>query len=156
MPSLEILASASMDHTIRLWDMNSGKSRKVLTGHTKGVRSLAYSKEYRFLVSAGFDYDAMVWNPYVEKLILPLHGHNSSLSNVTIVDGTPQIITGDMEGIFKLWDVRTFGCVQTFTSDDYDILNSFTCLPKHRRVVSGGKRVCAELHYATITTSRVF
>jgi len=80
--SLEILASASMDHTIRLWDMHTGKERKTLIGHTKGVRSLAYSPEYRFLVSAGFDYDALVWNPYVEKLILPLHGHNRLVPTV--------------------------------------------------------------------------
>lgn len=91
MPSLELVASASMDHTIRLWDMTTGKARRTLLGHTKvrhhpphccdfmypahtaaymplqGVRSLAYSSEYRFLISAGFDYDAMVWNPYVES-----------------------------------------------------------------------------------------
>lgn len=89
LPSLEIVASSSMDHTIRLWDMHTGKSRKTLTGHTKvraapcvtgvaserftsrssvapppvstqGVRSLAYSPDYRFLISAGFDYDALV------------------------------------------------------------------------------------------------
>ena len=60
LPSLEIVASASMDHTVRLWDMHTGKARKTLTGHTKGVRSMAYSPDYRFLVSAGFDYDALV------------------------------------------------------------------------------------------------
>ena len=38
LPSLEIVASSSMDHTIRLWDMHTGKARKTLTGHTK-VRS---------------------------------------------------------------------------------------------------------------------
>ena len=55
-PSLESLASASMDRKIRLWDVHSGKHKKMLEGHSKGVRSLAYSPDYRFLVSAGFDY----------------------------------------------------------------------------------------------------
>ena len=85
--------------------------------------------------------DFQVWNPYVEKLILPLHGHNSSLCGVTIVPGTPQIITADTEGTFKLWDIRNFSCVQTFSSDDVDSLNSFVSVTKHRRLVSGGKRV---------------
>ena len=37
-----------------------GGHKNVLKGHDMGVRSLAYSQEYRFLVSAGFDYDALV------------------------------------------------------------------------------------------------
>ena len=92
-----------MDRTIRLWDIHTGKHKKKLDGHKKGVRSLAYSKEYRFLVSAGFDYDALVWNPYVEHLILRLHGHTSSLCGVEIIPDTPQIITADTEGIFKVF-----------------------------------------------------
>ena len=67
-----------MDRTIRLWDAASGKHKKQLEGHQKGVRALTYSNTYRFLVSAGFDYDAFVWNPYVEHTSsLRLHGYNS-------------------------------------------------------------------------------
>jgi hypothetical protein len=34
-PTLESLASASMDHTIRLWDSTSSRLRRVLSGHDK-------------------------------------------------------------------------------------------------------------------------
>jgi WD40 repeat protein len=91
-----------MDRTIRLWDVHTGKHKQQLDGHTKGVRSLAYSPEYRFLVSAGFDFDALVWNPYVDQLILRLHGHNNSLCGVEIIPDTPQILTADVDGIFKV------------------------------------------------------
>lgn len=45
---------------------------EVLDGHEKGVYSLAYSPEYNLLVSAGFDRQAMVWNPYMGNLICTL------------------------------------------------------------------------------------
>jgi WD40 repeat protein len=118
LPSLDQIASASMDRSIRLWDMNSGKHKQTLEGHSKGVRCLAYSSEYRFLVSAGFDYDAMVWNPYVNHLILRLNGHTSSLCGVVIIPDTPQIITADAEGVFKVWDIRNFSCMQTFSAEE--------------------------------------
>ncbi|RHY31950.1 hypothetical protein DYB32_003023 [Aphanomyces invadans] len=102
LPTLETLASASMDKTVRLWDVNTGKHKQQLDGHMKGVRSLAYSAEYRFLVSAGFDFDAFVWNPYVDQLILRLHGHQNSLCGVEIIPDTPQIITADIGGVFKM------------------------------------------------------
>jgi WD40 repeat protein len=137
--SLECLASGSMDTTIRLWDINTGKARKVLEGHAKGVTSLAYSQEYRFLVSAGFDYDAVVWNPYVEKLILRLHGHNSSLVGVEIIPDTPQIITADKEGFIKVWDIRNFSCMQTFNGENVTSIQAFKAIYDHKCLVSGGR-----------------
>ena len=70
------------------------------------------------MVSGGFDYDVLVWNPYVERLILRLHGHNAPIVGVEMVPDTPQIVTGDASGIIKVWDIRTFTCMQTFVHDD--------------------------------------
>ena len=80
--------------------------------------ALSYSTEYRFMVSVGFDYEGIVWNPYVKHMILKLHGHTSSLCGVEIIPDTPQIITGDISGVFKVWDIRTFTCMQTFMMSD--------------------------------------
>lgn len=100
-PNIESLASASLDTTVRLWDVHTGRPRRTLAGHVKGVRCLAYSDTYRFLVSAGFDYDAVVWNPYVERHILKLHGHSSPLCGVQMVGDTPQLLTCDTGGVLK-------------------------------------------------------
>ncbi|RHY01577.1 hypothetical protein DYB36_000578 [Aphanomyces astaci] len=143
LPTLETLASASMDKTVRLWDVNTGKHKQQLDGHLKGVRSLAYSAEYRFLVSAGFDFDAFVWNPYVDQLILRLHGHQNSLCGVEIIPDTPQIITADIGGVFKVWDIRNFACMQTFTAENANMsdIKSFVSVTSHKRLVAGGKRM---------------
>ena len=141
---LETLASASMDKTIRLWDTTTGSLRRTLEGHEKGVRSLAYNDDYRFLVSGGFDYDALVWNPYVERLILRLHGHTAPLCGVEMVQNTPQIITADVSGIVKIWDIRTFTCMQTFSKEDEGTtaaISSFVNLPKKQRIVIGGRKM---------------
>jgi WD40 repeat protein len=76
---LDIIASCSIDRTIKLWDMSTRKLRRSLIGHNKGVKQITYSTEYRFLVSVGFDFDVLVWNPYVSNLILRLSGHTCSL-----------------------------------------------------------------------------
>jgi WD40 repeat protein len=143
--------SSPQDRTIKVWDINTGKLNLVLEGHSKGVRSLAYSTDYRFLVSAGFDYDAMVWNPYVENLILRLHGHAAPLCNVEIIPNSPQIITADVSGVFKIWDARNFACMQTFICDgtaagtakgrDVTILNHFAYVPTVGRLVGGGRHL---------------
>ena len=40
--------------------------------------------EYRLLVSGGFDFDVIIWNPYVEHLILRLSGHSNSICGVEV------------------------------------------------------------------------
>lgn len=130
-----------MDRTIRLWDVHTGKHKQQLDGHTKGVRALAYSPEYRFLVSAGFDFDALVWNPYVDQLILRLHGHNNSLCGVEIIPDTPQIVTADVDGIFKVWDIRNFACMQTFSAENTGETKKIVAITSQKRIVAAGKKV---------------
>ncbi len=49
------------------WDIYSGQKQRDLKGHIKGVLSLCYSHEHRFLMSAGSDRDVLVWNPMVKN-----------------------------------------------------------------------------------------
>ena len=102
----------------RLWDSFTGTRTCTLTGHTKGVLSLAYNPGHRFLLSCGFDHDALVWSPFDSKLLHRLKGHRCALMGCHAVEGTSEFITGDVSGLFKLWDLRSPGsAVQTFTSE---------------------------------------
>ena len=49
-----MVASASTDGTVRLWDAASGTSR-VLTGHTSDVLAVAFAPSGQLLASTGKD-----------------------------------------------------------------------------------------------------
>ena len=57
---------------------------KRLVGHKKAIREIAYSINYKILVSVGFDFQIFVWNPYWEKEIIKLDMHESPLVGVNI------------------------------------------------------------------------
>jgi len=138
---IDLLASASSDGTILMWDAATMRPKKTFKGHVhkKGTFSLAYSMDYHCLLTAGLDQEALVWNPYVERVpIFRLKGHAHALCGVTVVPSTPQILTADVTGMFRLWDMRNFRCVQSFSSPDNHDLNSFCAIPQHKRVASGG------------------
>eukprot|EP00736_Rhodelphis_marinus_P002551 Rmarinus@m.8401 len=107
------LCTASLDRTVKLWDRNTLIFHRELAGHTKGVTSVAYSLEYGLLMSAGSDRDVLLWSPVVKGVLHRLKGHEKPLVGVETVDTTPEIITADAGGVIKIWDIRTFGCLQT-------------------------------------------
>jgi WD40 repeat protein len=119
-PELGLLASAGMssrspqsssDNKICLWRMDTLQPKPPLIGHDRGVYSLDWYKDNHLILSAGLDHDVMIWNPHVNKKIFALKGHNHSLVGVKWMPGTNQIISGDISGMFRVWDVRTFATI---------------------------------------------
>ncbi len=56
------LASASDDHTVRLWDPATGQPTATLEGHTDGVRGVAFSPDGSRLASASADHTVRLWD----------------------------------------------------------------------------------------------
>jgi WD40 repeat protein len=117
MKALESISSCSLDRTICVWDLHTGARRQHMEGHQKGVLSLTYNNDYKLLLSAGFDHDAMVWSPFSPTVIFKLKGHKTSLVGIDSIEGTNQVVTADADGVYKIWDLRNFQCVQSFSSE---------------------------------------
>jgi WD40 repeat protein len=61
-PDGQTLVSAGDDCTIRLWDLQTGRTRQVLSEHEQPVVTLAVRPNGLQLASGGFDKDLRLWN----------------------------------------------------------------------------------------------
>lgn len=69
-PSMNlILASASFDSTVRLWEVERGVCLYTLTKHTEPVYSVAFSPDGKFLASGSFDKCVHIWSTQSGNLI---------------------------------------------------------------------------------------
>ncbi|KAL3282912.1 hypothetical protein HHI36_006070 [Cryptolaemus montrouzieri] len=64
-----ILASASFDSTVRLWDVDKGACIHTLTKHTEPVYSVAFSPDGKFLASGSFDKCVHIWSTQSGQLV---------------------------------------------------------------------------------------
>ena len=116
LPKLFLLASASLDQTVILWDTISKRAKRVYIGHKKGVNALAYSEELVRLFSAGYDHDICIWNPYANHLVQRISGHSNAVVSLKIIENLNQLISGDIDGLIKVWELNTMTCKQTINT----------------------------------------
>ncbi len=134
MPKLQFLASAGLDKYWVLWDTINNKMKRKNKQHTRGILSLAFNERLILLFSAGFNHEFYVWNPYIDKYIYKIVGHASPLIGVTVIENTSQLVSLDSDGYVKVWDVKKFNCVQTFSvehSDEKDKEKKFNFNSQH-------------------------
>ena len=93
-----------------LMDDYAKEPTKVLIGHSKAVREIAYSEKHKILVSCGFDFEVFVWNPYCEKYIIKLDGHESPLVGVNCPANLNVFVTCDTKGMVKVWNISDYSC----------------------------------------------
>ncbi len=61
-PNGHVLATASFDHTVRLWNSENGSVLQVLRGHADDVKAVAFSVDGRRLFSVSDDDVVKIWD----------------------------------------------------------------------------------------------
>src|SRR5205823_2365660 len=79
-----ILVSGSLDNTIKVWNLHTGKELYTLTGHTSSIYSVAISPDGHTLVSGSSDSTIKVWNLQTGKELYTLTGHTDAVMSVAI------------------------------------------------------------------------
>jgi WD40 repeat protein len=58
----QLLASASWDKTVKIWDATTGSCKQTLEGHSYFVTSVAFSHDSQLLASASQDNTVKIWD----------------------------------------------------------------------------------------------
>uniref|UniRef100_A0A0X3PDF8 Notchless protein homolog 1 n=1 Tax=Schistocephalus solidus TaxID=70667 RepID=A0A0X3PDF8_SCHSO len=61
-PDARLLASASFDHSIKIWDGHTGQFLATMFGHVQDVYLVAWSSDSRLLVSGSKDSTLKLWS----------------------------------------------------------------------------------------------
>lgn len=133
---------------ISIWNLQTLEFKDKLKDqkfrHKKGIVALDCIEEKNWLLSCGVEHFIIIWDLVVGKHVGILQGHSTSLLGVKILKGTDQIITGDVGGIFKLWDSRDLSLVQTFSipNSTNKKSHSFCVTSKHKkRIIIGADKL---------------
>ena len=101
----QVLASASGDKTIKLWDARTGQELRTLRD-TNWVTSVAFAADGQVLASASWD-TVKLWDARTGKVVRTLRGHTADVTSVAFAADGKVLASASRDKTVKLWDART-------------------------------------------------
>jgi WD40 repeat protein len=104
--SLSLLASASTDRTIRLWDGTTYELLRILRDHIQVVRAIAFHPTGKLLATGGEDKTIRLWDTTSGQRIGILSGHSWSISGLAFSPDGKILISSSWDKTLKLWQLH--------------------------------------------------
>lgn len=98
------VVSGSDDGKLRLWDVESGATLRILVGHEE-VKAVAMIGSDR-VVSASVDGALRVWDLKSGETLFTIEAHAESVDTVTVVESA-RAISASEDGTLRVWDLET-------------------------------------------------
>ena len=113
-----LVATASCDHTARLWDAATGREVHTLTGHGDPVTDVAFSPDGRLVATASIDCTARVWEATTGREVHKLDVRVVNVSGVAFSPDGRLVATVDAHATVRLWNTVTGRQIRTLTGHD--------------------------------------
>lgn len=105
-----VVASASEDGTIKIWDWDLGELERTIKAHTKSVIDLDFGGPpgEMLLASCSSDLSIKLWNPQQDYAnVRTLMGHDHTISSVRFTPSGLHLISGSRDRTIRIWEVKT-------------------------------------------------
>lgn len=137
-PDGSYLASGSLDRTVKLWNVSTGKCVHLQREHAIGVSTVAFSPDRRIFASGSADQTVKLWDVSTGQCLMTLHGHSNSVRSIAFSPDGRTLASGSLDGTVKLWDVQTGECFKTL-EDTSAVLSVAFASTESKILATGGE-----------------
>ena len=135
------IASGSDDHTVRLWDADTGDLvHELVVGQNRPAWSVAFSPDGTWIATGSGESTLQLWDADSGAMIGNPIPHRAAVHTVAFSGDSKRIVTGSDDGAVRIWDraTRTELVQQRFGHNWGTPVRSVAFSPAGDLVVSGG------------------
>jgi len=108
-PNGQLLATASVDTTTRIWDCEARREVARLRGHRHGVNQAAWSPDpgVTMLATCSFDRSIAIWSTQDWQLIRKIENLPEDVRDIAWAPDSRRLAAATVDGCISLWDTQT-------------------------------------------------
>jgi WD40 repeat protein len=130
-------SSSDPDPTVKIWDLETGKCRATLTGHTDNVNCVAITSDGKRILSGANDHTLRVWDVSKRKQLASWQASKHFVTSVVPLSSERAMSAGAAgDPVLKIWDMVSQQCLATLKGHS----NAVRCVAvskDEKRAVSG-------------------
>lgn len=120
-PDGTLLATASLDQTVKIWSTNGWTLQNTLTGDTNGFDSVAFSPDGTEIVAGCMDGTVEIWNRASGACLVTIAADALPVTKTVFSTDGSRVISGSDDGTVRLWSAANGSPVCTLGSQNYFI-----------------------------------
>jgi len=114
-----LVATASDDKSVKVWDIEAGKVVTSCSGHKSFVYSLDVHPDTRLLYTGGYDGSIRVFHAASGSCVMNYSGHAGAVVSLHVSPKDHQeFVTGSHDGVCRVWDAALPSCCKRSTFSD--------------------------------------
>ena len=117
-PDGRSLVSGSDDHSVCVWNIRDGSSKKLpVTDKAGYFFSVVFSPDGRYIAAGDFNESLWIWDSRTRKLVANWKGHRGSVWCVEFTPDGKGLMSGGTDTTVKLWDVSSLGIQRRYQGE---------------------------------------
>jgi len=116
-----LIASASEDGTVRIWNATDGASVAVLRGHTARVFGCSLSSDRARIASCSEDRVLNIWSIAEPMLLQSCVGHEGGIWSCAFFDGDRYLVSAGEDAVLRIWKADTGELETILTGHDAQV-----------------------------------
>ena len=143
-------ATASDDHTWRLWHMPDGDLIMSGEGHTDWVAAVDFHPRGAALASASGDATVKLWDFAQQQCVATLAEHTAAVWAIAWHDTGAFLASASLDHCMRLWDVAAIACKSVRTHQRCFPAPNWCCCPtRTHRAGRAGRDAVSPLQHTT-------
>jgi WD40 repeat protein/transcriptional regulator with XRE-family HTH domain len=136
-PDGRTVLTGSTDHTLKLWEVETGNCLYTFVGHTDGVRSVTFSPDGKMIASGSIDCTIKLWQIDGGECWQTLTAHQRMIQALAFSPDGLLLTSASLDCTLRVWQVESGQCTQVLKGHTKPVWSIAYC-PDGKTIISGG------------------